>query len=125
MPAAKPELVPGACVYCHGEKTTTVPGRKPETIRSVRLAAHGECVTCHKRTAATGKDVPTGPVTCSGCHGPLDQKAIAETSAKRVPEGADLRIKRGQPDLVLVRPAVAEKPMPIFYTHPAYKDSSH
>jgi hypothetical protein len=110
VPASKPEQVPGACVYCHGETTTTVPGRKPETIRSARLAAHGECVTCHRQTAAAGKDVPTGPATCVGCHGPLDQKTIAETSAKRVPEGADLRIKRGQPDLTLVRPAVAEKP---------------
>jgi hypothetical protein len=108
VPAAKPELVPGACVYCHGERTTTLPGRKPETIRSQRLAAHGQCVTCHRATAAAGKEVPTGPSTCSGCHGPLDQKAIAETSLKRVPADADLRVKRGQPDLGLVRPAVAE-----------------
>lgn len=104
-PAPKPEEVPGSCSYCHGEKTTVVENRQPKEIRSLRLAAHGECVTCHKAAAAAGKDVPTGPVTCAGCHGPLDQKAIAETSLKKVPQGADLRIKRGQPDYVMVRPA--------------------
>jgi len=108
--AAKPEQVPGSCTYCHGETTTVVSGRKPEKIRSLRLATHGECVTCHKATAATGKDVPTGPITCAGCHGPLDQKAIADTSMKKVAKDADLRIKRGQPDFAMVRPALAEKP---------------
>ncbi len=107
-PAKKEDQVPGACVYCHTETGSDVPGRKPEKIRSLRLAAHGECVTCHRATAAAGKDVPTGPATCAGCHGPLDQKAIAETSLKKVPKDADLRIKRGQPDFALVRPAVAE-----------------
>jgi hypothetical protein len=110
-PAPKPEQVPGACVYCHGATSTEVAGRKPEKIRSQRLAAHGECVTCHRATAATGKDVPTGPATCSGCHGPLNQKAIAETSMKKVPKDADLRVKRGQPDFAMVRPTVAEKPV--------------
>ena len=109
--AAKPEQVPGACLYCHGEETTDVVGRKPEKIRSLRLAAHGECVTCHRQTAAAAKDAPTGPTTCAGCHGPLGQKAIAETSMKRVPADADLRVKRGQPDFAMVRPAVAEKPL--------------
>lgn len=109
--AAKPEAVPGACVYCHGETASVVSGRKPEKIRSLRLAAHGECVTCHRQTAATGKDVPTGPATCVGCHGPLDQKVIAETSLKKVARDADLRIKRGQPDFAMVRPALAETPV--------------
>jgi hypothetical protein len=108
--APKPEEVPGSCSYCHGEQTTVVENRRPKQIRSLRLAAHGECVTCHRATAATGKDVATGPVTCAGCHGPLDQKAIAETSLKKVAKNADLRIKRGQPDFSMVRPAVAEKP---------------
>ena len=111
VPAAKEDQVPGSCAYCHGEKTTTVAGRKPEKVRSLRLAAHGECVTCHRATAAASKDAPTGPATCAGCHGPLDQKAIAETSQKRVPADADLRVKRGQPDLTMVRPAAAEKPV--------------
>jgi hypothetical protein len=111
VPAPKPEEVPGSCSYCHGDKTTVDEKRQPKEIRSLRLAAHGECVTCHKATAAAGKDVPTGPVTCAGCHGPLDQQAIAETSLKKVPQGADLRIKRGQPDFAMVRPAVADAPM--------------
>jgi len=111
VPVKKEDQVPGSCVYCHGETTTTVAGRKPEKIRSLRLAAHGECVTCHRATAAAAKDAPTGPSTCAGCHGPLDQKAIAETSLKRVPADADLRIKRGQPDLVMVRPEATEKPV--------------
>ncbi|QAZ68395.1 sulfate respiration complex hexadecaheme cytochrome HmcA [Solidesulfovibrio carbinolicus] len=111
VPAPKPEEVPGSCSYCHGETTTVVENRQPKEIRSLRLAAHGECVTCHKAAAAAGKDVPTGPVTCAGCHGPLDQKAIAETSLKKVPQGADLRIKRGQPDYVMVRPAAVQTSM--------------
>lgn len=110
--APAPEKVPGACVYCHTESGTDVKGRKPEKIRSLRLATHGECVTCHRSIAAAGgKDVATGPTTCAGCHGPLDQKAIAETSRKKVPADADLRIKRGQPDFALVRPVKAEKPL--------------
>ncbi|MYL81728.1 choline transporter [Desulfovibrio aerotolerans] len=111
IPAPKPEDVPGSCSYCHGPTTTVDEKRQPKEIRSLRLAAHGECVTCHKATAAAGKDVPTGPITCAGCHGPLDQKAIAETSLKKVPQGADLRIKRGQPDFAMVRPAVSETPV--------------
>ena len=111
IPAPKPEDVPGSCSYCHGPTTTVDEKRQPKEIRSLRLAAHGECVTCHKATAAAGKDVPTGPVTCAGCHGPLDQKAIVETSLKKVPQGADLRIKRGQPDFAMVRPAVSETPV--------------
>lgn len=107
--APAPEKVPGACVYCHTESGSDVPGRKPEKIRSLRLAAHGECVTCHRSIAASGgKDVATGPTTCAGCHGPLDQKAIAETSRKKVPADADLRIKRGQPDFAMLRPVTAE-----------------
>ena len=110
--APAPEKVPGACVYCHTESGSTVPGRKPEKIRSLRLAAHGECVTCHRAVAASGgKDVATGPSTCAGCHGPLDQKAIAETSLKKIPAGADLRIKRGQPDYAMIRPAAEAKPL--------------
>lgn len=111
VPAPTPEKVPGACVYCHTPTGSVEPGRKPEKIRSLRLAAHGECVTCHRATAATGKDVPTGPSTCAGCHGPLDQKAIAETSHKKVPADADLRIKRGQPDLAMIRPLAGDKPL--------------
>jgi hypothetical protein len=110
--APAPEKVPGACVYCHTGSGSVVPGRKPEKIRSLRLAAHGECVTCHRSVAAAGgKDVATGPSTCAGCHGPLDQKAIAETSLKKIPADADLRIKRGQPDYAMIRPAAAAKPL--------------
>ena len=101
VPVTKPEDVPGACVYCHAPTTTTVPGRKPETIRSLRLAVHGQCVTCHLDTAAKGPDVATGPVTCAGCHSPSGQEAIARHSRERVPADADLRIKRGQPDLTM------------------------
>jgi len=111
VPVTKPEDVPGACVYCHAPTTTTVPGRKPETIRSLRLAVHGQCVTCHLDTAAKGPDVATGPVTCAGCHSPSGQEAIARHSRERVPADADLRIKRGQPDLTMIRPTAAAKPV--------------
>ncbi len=108
----KEDQVAGACVYCHTQTGSVVPGRKPEKIRSLRLAAHGECVTCHRAVTASGsKDAPTGPATCAGCHSPVDQKAIAEKSLKNIPADADLRIKRGQPDFAMIRPAATANPV--------------
>ena len=101
-PAAKEDLVPGSCSYCHKAADTVTPGAAPEKVRSLRLASHGECVTCHLQTAAKGPNTPTGPATCSGCHAPLSQKNIESNNRKQVPEGADLRIKRHQPDRTLI-----------------------
>lgn len=108
VPAAKPEDVPGDCGYCHEAKTRVISGGNPERVRSLRLAAHGQCVACHLKTAEADPKAATGPSTCAGCHGQIDQKAIAQASKEKVPAGADLRIARGQPDITLILP---ETPM--------------
>jgi hypothetical protein len=102
VPAPKEDQVPGSCAYCHKATDTVTPGGSPEKVRSLRLASHGECVTCHLQTAAKGPNNPTGPTTCSGCHAPLSQKNIEANNTKQVPEGSDLRIKRHQPDRTLI-----------------------
>ena len=102
VPAPKEDQVPGSCAYCHKAMDTVTPGGAPEKVRSLRLASHGECVTCHLQTAAKGQSTPTGPTNCSGCHAPLAQKDIEANNKKQVPEGADLRIKRHQPDRTLI-----------------------
>jgi len=120
-PAAKAELVPGACAYCHKAADTVTKGGTPEKVRSLRLASHGECVTCHVQTAAKGAGVATGPATCSGCHGPLSQKDIEAHNRKQVPENADLRIQRKQPDQTLILapvPAASGQPGKLFTMNP-------
>jgi hypothetical protein len=52
------------------------------------------CIDCHRKTLA--KFDNAGPVTCSGCHDPAQQKLIEKL--KNVP-----RLKRNQPDMVFVR----------------------
>lgn len=108
VPAGKPEDVPGDCGYCHEAADRVIPGGNPERVRNLRLAAHGQCVACHLKIAGDDPKAATGPSSCAGCHGALDQKSVAEASQKKVPAEADLRIPRGQPDLALIRP---EKPL--------------
>gem|GEM_PF-4938914 len=108
VPAGRPEDVPGDCGYCHEAADRVIPGGNPERVRNLRLAAHGQCVACHLKIAGDDPKAATGPSSCAGCHGALDQKSVAEASQKKVPAEADLRIPRGQPDLALIRP---EKPL--------------
>ena len=77
----------GTCRYCH--RATTEDNRI-----SLRLAAHTECVGCHRQTLA--KNENAGPVTCNGCHDAAQQKLIEKL--KDVP-----RMKANQPDFVLVK----------------------
>jgi hypothetical protein len=77
----------GTCRYCH--KATTEKNRL-----SWRLASHLGCIDCHRKTLA--KDESAGPITCSGCHDPAQQKLIEKV--KNVP-----RMKRNQPDIVFVK----------------------
>lgn len=76
----------GSCRYCH--KQTRV-----DDTRSYRMAAHTDCVNCHKRLSDVDKDA--GPVDCAGCHSKTAQAEIEKI--EEVP-----RMKRDQPDAVLM-----------------------
>ncbi len=85
----------GSCRYCHMEETE-------ENRISMRLASHLFCIDCHRKTLAKkkattpAKNKIAGPVKCSGCHDLKKQQMIKKV--KDVP-----RIKRKQPDVVLIR----------------------
>jgi hypothetical protein len=84
----------GACVYCHQAETV-------ENRISGRLAAHQACISCHLTRVAAGKEA--GPADCLSCHDVEAQAGI------RVVKDAP-RIKRNQPDFVLVKSHPMEDP---------------
>ncbi|MBF0529926.1 MAG: cytochrome C [Deltaproteobacteria bacterium] len=108
----------GSCKYCHLEQTQ-------ENRSSMRLASHIGCIDCHKKILAEKKKA--GPLKCAGCHDPLKQKAMEKVDP--VP-----RIKRNQPDLLLVKTTnpepgiktvVLEKPLkmnPVPFDHKAHEE---
>ncbi len=106
----------GTCRYCHEEKTV-------ENRISFRLAAHTDCVDCHRRKLA--KNQSAGPVTCSGCHDAGEQLKIEKV--KDIP-----RMKRNQPDTVLVKavrvdestPASADRPGVVPFNHIGHESYS-
>jgi hypothetical protein len=75
------------CRFCHLEKTV-------DRAISMRLAAHTQCIDCHRKRLAESKDA--GPATCGGCHDAAVQRKIAKV--KDVP-----RLMRGQPDVTIVQ----------------------
>jgi len=83
----------GTCRYCHKSGTE-------ENRISLRQAAHIACIDCHRQIFA--KDETAGPFNCSGCHEPAEQKLIE--TIKDVP-----RMKRNQPDFVLVKTSASDK----------------
>ncbi len=83
----------GTCRYCHKDI-------KEENRISMRMASHLSCIDCHEKTAA--KKRKAGPINCSGCHDQKARKAIEKVDP--VP-----RIKRKQPDLVLVKTEKVEE----------------
>jgi hypothetical protein len=86
----------GACVYCHKAVTE-------ENRIANRQASHMACVSCHRKLTAQDKDA--GPIQCAGCHDPA-QQALFERPAD-IP-----RMERNQPDLLLVKIAPKDKPVP-------------
>lgn len=85
------------CRYCHGEN-------RVDGVRSMRQAAHQQCVTCHLDLADKGvKD--RGPYLCAGCHGAEGHAAASANNRKvmaGLPDGKAPRLKREQPDLTLL-----------------------
>lgn len=81
----------GTCRYCHLEQPESLDSQKQ---MSMRVASHIACIDCHQKNEA--KHADAGPVRCAGCHDEKEQLKIEKVSP--VP-----RIKRGQPDNVLIK----------------------
>ena len=102
-----------SCRDCHREEIE-------ENRKSMRLASHQACIGCHLKVAVSDK-AKTGPQVCSGCHDPEKQQAIRKI--EEVP-----RLKRGQPDAVLLRTASldlkASKMNTVPFNHEAHEGST-
>lgn len=88
----------GTCRYCHKDE-------KEENRISFRQAAHLDCVNCHR--AVKAKNEMGGPIKCAGCHSPEGQEKIERLLPEEIP-----RMKRNQPDAVLVSAGEAEEVAP-------------
>lgn len=75
-----------SCAACHKAEPK-------EDVKDLRTASHTACVSCHREIAAQGAQA--GPVNCEGCHTEAAQATFK--TVKDVP-----RLKRGQPDAVLL-----------------------
>lgn len=88
----------GACVYCHQE---IVPESVPEGMpaSSLKSASHDQCLNCHleteKKQQEQSVEVKTGPLLCSECHTP-------DLAEKAKPVTEKIRLKRNQPDAVVI-----------------------
>jgi hypothetical protein len=76
------------CRDCHRARTE-------DNRSSFRLAAHESCVGCHRDMTLTRPGEKTGPLECAGCHDSGRQAAIEIVSDPP-------RLKRGQPDFVIL-----------------------
>ena len=83
-----------SCRDCHRERTE-------ENRISYRRAAHMDCVGCHYTTARADSTKKVGPQRCEGCHDPGSLMTI------KVVENPP-RLKRNQPDFVLLSAAEKE-----------------
>jgi mono/diheme cytochrome c family protein len=79
----------GTCRHCHEQKTQ-------DNRISMRQASHLGCINCHLNTTVTQQVNP--PLTCAGCHDPVEQQKFKKR--------ADIpRMERNQPDIVLLKSA--------------------
>jgi len=94
----------GTCRYCHQEETE-------ENRISYKQASHLQCIDCHRKKIVEAEekgvagDKVAGPYKCSGCHAEEMQQAIKKL--KDVP-----RMKRNQPDAVLIQAIKIDKDKP-------------
>ena len=95
----------GSCRYCHGEKAV-------DNKVSFRTAAHMDCVGCHVKMTAKKKDA--GPVQCAGCHD-------AAVQAQYKVAGDIPRMKRNQPDAVLIKKGKTGKMDRVAFAHKAHE----
>jgi hypothetical protein len=96
---AKKELVyvegkEDSCRDCHRQETE-------ENRSAFRLAAHDACIGCHRDPSPEIQADSPGPQECSGCH---DRQRQLEIKIVESPP----RLKRNQPDFVLLSTAEAD-----------------
>ncbi len=84
----------GACVYCHKEAPV-------DNTMALKDASHYACIGCHRDRMA--KNLSSGPVSCVGCHDADYQMEIGVLTD--IP-----RMKRGQPNVLLVKTGEETKP---------------
>ena len=77
----------GSCRYCHEQKTQ-------DNRISMRQASHIDCINCHLNPQVKKEVDP--PLTCAGCHDPVEQQKIKKRTD--IP-----RMNRNQPDIVLLK----------------------
>ena len=78
------------CRDCHGKTST-------ESAPSFRVSAHTGCISCHQEVHARNTSASVGPWNCAGCHSEEAQESIAVIDPGSIP-----RLKRNQPDFVLL-----------------------
>ena len=107
----------GSCGYCHKDTPT-------ETTMAIKEASHYQCIGCHRDRMA--KNLQAGPIGCVGCHDADYQMGIEVVSD--VP-----RLKRNQPDVVLVKtgeetlPAEARQSamVPVPFDHQSHEKANN
>jgi hypothetical protein len=93
-----------SCRDCHEDETEN------KTV-AFKVAAHWACIKCHIEASKAGPDAAAGPRACGGCHDPEKQGAIKVV--ENVP-----RLKRDQPDFVLISAPEDEMASSMFRTVP-------
>jgi hypothetical protein len=87
-----------SCAYCHDTGDTVL--ANGDRVRNIRQASHQSCVACHQEIKA--RKGSAGPVLCAGCH---DDREQAQMASARLKKNAPIpRLKRNQPDQVLLTP---------------------
>ncbi len=92
-----------SCTYCHKNQ------KEKNNARSLKDASHDSCVVCH--TDLKTKNISAGPITCIECHD--SQKQIKTKLVKNI-----VRLKRDQPDQVLLTGRISEGKNPKYLMNP-------
>jgi hypothetical protein len=87
-----------SCTYCHRTEQTVLANGTP--VKNIRQASHLSCVACHQEIKA--QNGSPGPILCAGCHDGREQAQMA--SARLEKNSVIPRLKRNQPDQVLLTP---------------------
>ncbi len=86
-----------SCRYCHKQQATEQHG---EVVLSLADASHLVCISCHRARIEQKKT--HGPISCSGCHGPEEQKSIQARNDLYQATHKFPQLDRGQSDYCTV-----------------------